>query len=244
MGSIRGAGMKSASAVIIGNEILSGKFADENGPFLIRRLRTLGTRLVRLVTIADEPSSIAEEVRRCTAMTDVVFTTGGVGPTHDDRTFEGIGLAFDEPLQVHPDLLGLLESYALPIDDATLRMARVPTSTELIGSPGVSYPVVKIRNVYVFPGVPKLFQAKFDGIAERFRGEQVCCTRLYSPQSEALIASVLTRVAERFPDVEIGSYPRFGEGKFKVIITLEGLLEARVTEASEQIAASIEVITP
>jgi molybdenum cofactor synthesis domain-containing protein len=239
-----GAGMNSASAIIIGNEILSGKFADENGPFLIRRLRTLGTRLVRLVTIADDPENIAEEVRRCSAMTDVVFTTGGVGPTHDDLTFEGIALAFGEPLEVHPELLNLLKSYSLPINDATLRMARVPASTELIDSPGLAYPVARIRNVYVFPGVPKLFQSKFEAIAERFRGEKIYCARLYSPQFETGIAEILGTVARRYPDVEIGSYPRFGESNFKVIITFESLSETRLKAARGEIEANIEVVEP
>src|SRR5690606_10377770 len=115
--------MATAAGIIIGNEILSGKFADENGPFLIRRLRSLGVDLVRLVTIPDVPRVIAEEVRRCSQLADHVFTTGGVGPTHDDVTLESVALAFDLPLERNPALVRVLERFELPLDEANLRMA-------------------------------------------------------------------------------------------------------------------------
>ena len=199
---------------------------------------------MRIVTIVDDPDTIAAEVKRCSETTDVVFTTGGVGPTHDDLTFEGVARAFGEPLELRAELVDLLNSYSLPINEATLRMARVPKSTVLIESPGLAYPVARVHNVYVFPGVPKLFQSKFEAMSERFRGEPVHAARLYSPQSETRIAEVLMEVAGRHPHVDIGSYPRFGEGTFKVIITLESLVLAQVEAAREELERLIETVVP
>ena len=154
--------MSTAAVVIIGNEVLTGKFADENGPYLIGRLRTLGTDLVRLVTIPDDVAVIADEVRRCAAAADHVFTSGGVGPTHDDVTFEGVAGAFRVPLELRTELLDLIAQFGMPRNDGTERMARVPAGAELLFHEALSYPVVRVRNAYVLPGVPKLFRNKFE----------------------------------------------------------------------------------
>ena len=176
---------------------------------LIGRLRSLGTRLTRISVVPDDLDDIASEVRRSSDRADFVFTTGGVGPTHDDITFEGIARAFGEPLVAKDELVALLRHYNLPLNDATMRMARVPESTELIESRGLAYPVAKVHNVFVFPGVPKLFQSKFEAISHRFKGEPIYSARLYTGESETRIAERLGEIADRSPRVEIGSYPRF-----------------------------------
>jgi len=236
--------MPSVAAIIIGDEILTGKFADENGPFLIRRLRELGADLERLVTISDEVAVIADEVRRCAASYDRVITTGGVGPTHDDRTFEGIAAAFGVGLVERPELVELLRSYDLPLTEASLRMARVPEGTELLWGEGASFPIVCVRGVHVFPGVPKLLQAKFAGIAERFAGERMLTERLYTPQRETEIAPVLGAVASEEPSVAIGSYPRFGEGAYRVIVTLESRDRDALRRAHDRLAAKLHTVSP
>ncbi|MCB9678481.1 MAG: competence/damage-inducible protein A [Alphaproteobacteria bacterium] len=213
--------MPTAAAVIIGNEILTGKFADENGPYLIRRLRTLGTDLRRLVTISDDLDAIASEVRRCSEAFDLVFTTGGVGPTHDDVTLEGVARAFGRSLVVEPRLVALMEAYGVVPDEMTLRMARVPEGTVLEESQASSYPILRCENVWIFPGVPKLLQMKFEALAQRFAGDAVLTDRLYVTARETEIAVPLAEIAARFPNVDIGSYPRFGEGDYRVIVTLE-----------------------
>ena len=232
--------MPTVAVVIIGDEILSGKFADENGPFFISRLRSLGADLKRLVTISDSVEVIADEVKRCSDAYDVVFTTGGVGPTHDDMTLEGVAAAFGEELMQHPKLVALMEGYGMELNDAALRMATVPVSTELIAHQASSYPVLRVHNVYVFPGVPRLMQNKFEAIADRFAGEKIHTSRLYTPSRETEIAQILTDAQERYPTVNIGSYPRFGEGDWRVIVTLEGrdleALRAVEAELRESIA--------
>ena len=234
--------MPRAAAVIIGNEILTGKFADENGPYFIRRLRTLGCDLVRMATIADDLDAIADEVRRCSALADVVLTTGGVGPTHDDMTLEGIARAFDVPLEERADLIEIMRHMGIPIDEATLRMARVPAGTELIDHAALSYPLFRCRNVYIFPGVPTLMKMKFEAIADHFAGEAVSTARLYVDESETSIAARLEAAARRHPTVDVGSYPRFGEGPYRVIVTLESRDAEALQRASADIAGTLHVI--
>jgi molybdenum cofactor synthesis domain-containing protein len=234
--------MPTASVVIIGDEILTGKFQDENGPFFIRRFRTLGVSLVRLVTIRDELDEIAEEVRRCSACSDHVFTTGGVGPTHDDLTFEGIARAFDLPLVEHPDLVALIERFGLPKDAGTMRMAMVPEGTQLMMSEHHGYPVVKVRNVFVLPGVPRLMRQKFETVAPEIAGEAVTCVRVYARDYETHVAVSLGEVADRFSDVAIGSYPRFGEASHKLIVTLESRSIEQLELARDAVVELLDVV--
>ena len=124
--------MTTAAVIIIGNEILSGKFADENGPYAIRRLRELGVDLERMVVIPDTPEVIAAEVSLASQRFDWVFTSGGVGPTHDDVTLESVAAGLGESLVLHPDLLALLDGFGIERTPSSLRMARVPESTRLI----------------------------------------------------------------------------------------------------------------
>lgn len=234
--------MSTAAVVIVGNEVLTGKFADENGPYLIGRLRTLGCDLVRLVTIPDEVAVIADEVRLCAARADHVFTSGGVGPTHDDVTFEGVARAFDVALELRAELIDLVAAFGLPRNDGTERMARVPVGAELLFHEALSYPVVRVRNAYVLPGVPKLFKNKFEAIASRFAGEAVGVARVYTDENEWDLAERLTAIANRWPSVAIGSYPRWGEGPFHVILTLESRDRAALASALAEIRRSFRTI--
>jgi molybdenum cofactor synthesis domain-containing protein len=231
--------MSTAAVVIIGNEILTGKFADENGPFLIARLRALGVDLRRMVVVPDVLDEIADEVRRCAARYDHVFTTGGVGPTHDDITFEGVALAFGVPLEESAEMVALMRAWGLPTDAANLRMAAVPAGTELIADPALSHPVVKVRNVWVFPGVPHLFRLKFEVVAARFADQAVLTDRVYVTESEARIAERLTSVAQAHPDVDIGSYPRYDSDRYKVIITLECRDSEALRRAGDAVRAAL-----
>ena len=234
--------MPTAAVVVIGNEILTGKFRDENGPFFIERLRALGCDLVRIAVVRDEVDEIADEVRRCAAVADFVLTSGGVGPTHDDVTIEGIAKAFDLPMAVHPDLQNLLRRYGLPEDEANLRMATVPEGTVLEVGNGRSFPIVVVRNVWIFPGIPKLLRDKFESVADRFAGKTVLTARIYTDEYETEMAVRLTGVARRHPTVAIGSYPRFGEGPTHVILTLESRDADALRAAHTDLAANVRVL--
>jgi molybdenum cofactor synthesis domain-containing protein len=228
--------MATAALIIIGNEILSGKFADENGPYLIRRLREIGCDLLRLVVIPDVEDVIADEVRTCSERYDHVFTTGGVGPTHDDVTFPSIAKAFGLPVHRHPTLEAVLRKrMGDACNEAALRMAEIPEGAELWWDGEVRYPLIVVRNVAIFPGVPALFQLKFEAVAHRYSGVPMGTERVWTDQTEPEIADLLTEAAARWPNVAIGSYPRFELSPPRVLVTLE----SRDPEALQASAAFV-----
>lgn len=212
----------SAGIAVIGDEILSGKFADENAAYLIGELRELGVDLKRIAVIPDQLGEIAATVRGMSERFDHVFTSGGVGPTHDDLTMEGIALGFGVDV-VHLDgLIELLAKfYGAALSDAQRRLAEAPAGAELVFGSDPAWPVVRFRNIYVFPGVPALFRRKFNSIRELFRGEPMVCVEVHMRSDETAIATELVALDQAHPDVAIGSYPKFGE-RAKLIITVEG----------------------
>ncbi len=214
--------MPSAAIVIIGNEILTGKFADENAPWLIGRLRALGVDLGRIVTIPDTIDEISHEVRAAAARFDHVFTSGGVGPTHDDLTLPGVAAALDVPLVRHPELERILRTrMGDACNAAALRMAEIPEGAELWWEGQVHWPLVVARNVAIFPGVPALLRAKFDAVAHRFAGVPVRTARLVTTATEPEIADLLTEASRTWETVALGSYPRFETTPRTVIVTME-----------------------
>jgi molybdenum cofactor synthesis domain-containing protein len=213
---------KTAGILVIGNEILSGKTADENAVFLVRELRELGVDVRRISVIPDEVEAIADEVRSLSRAHDYVFTTGGVGPTHDDLTMEGIARAFDRKILREPQLEAALRGYYPPgLVEPNLRMADVPEGVRLIGSPGLWFPVIVLENVYVFPGVPEIFQRKFRRIRELFRDKPYHIREIYLRADEGQIAAILHAVLARFPALLLGSYPYFDERAYSIKLTLE-----------------------
>jgi len=236
--------MPTAAVVIIGNEILTGKFQDENGPFAIQRLRAAGCDLGRLLVIPDVRSEIAREVAFCASRFDQVITSGGVGPTHDDVTFAGIADAFGVTLALHPDLLALLQKFQLPDTEATRQMALLPEGAEVFFAAETSFPVVIVRNVVVLPGVPKLFRRKLEEVIPRFLGTEVSTVRLYTRRQEWEFAAALQQVAERYPTVGIGSYPRFNAGDFYVLLTLESRDAPSLDLATQELRQTLELFEP
>jgi len=233
--------MPTAAVIVIGDEILSGKFRDENGPYLIDRLRTLGCDLKRLVMVPDVVGDIAAEVRRCADAFDFVFTSGGVGPTHDDVTIEAVARAFGVAVEQRPELVEILRRFHVPEDEATLRMAAAPVGAELVDHAGLRYPILRMRNVWMFPGIPRLLREKFENIAQRFAGEAVRVARVYTTEHETSIAARLEAVAAHHPTVAFGSYPRFGEGAYRVIITLESRDADALQRATEELSHAVAV---
>ncbi len=171
----------SAGIIIIGNEILSGKVADTNAPFLTRELRALGVDLKRILTIPDELDEIAAAVREFGPRYDVVFTSGGVGPTHDDVTMEGIARGLGRPVIRHPIIESRLrEFYKEHVNDARLKMSEVPEGAELLVDGRLGFPTVKVENFYILPGIPELFEQKFETLKERFDATPYTLRVVYS----------------------------------------------------------------
>ena len=213
---------KTAGIILIGNEILSGKIEDANAVYLCRELRELGVEVRRITVIPDEVSLIAEEVATFSKAFDLVFTSGGVGPTHDDVTIEGVARAMGVAVVRHPTLVGLLERYYRDtLTDAALRMAEIPEGAELITGNGLLFPNIAMRNVYVLPGVPEIFRRKFDAMRERFRDAPIHLKNVFVRIGEGTLAEYLNRLLGDFPLLLIGSYPELSNPEYQVKVTLE-----------------------
>ncbi|MBZ0236540.1 MAG: competence/damage-inducible protein A [Deltaproteobacteria bacterium] len=225
----------TAGIVVIGDEILSGKFADENAAFLIGELRSLGVDLRRISVIPDDLDDIADTVVRFSGKFTYVFTSGGVGPTHDDLTMAGIARGFGTRVVQAPELEEKVRAYwGEKLAPANLRLAQVPEGAELVYGDAV-WPVVSYKNVFILPGVPTLFRRKFLEIRERFRATPVVVARVYAGCDEGVLAPELDAVVAAFPGVKIGSYPRFEEKDFKVLLTVEAVDGGVVREAVEML---------
>lgn len=232
----------TAGLVIIGNELLSGRVPDENTPFLTRRLYELGVEVREIRVVADEMDTIATAVREASERFDFVFTSGGIGPTHDDLTIPAVAMALNRKVVSSPGLERLLKQY-YGVDELTLaqgRLAEIPEGAELIYPEGTDYPQVVLGNVYIFPGIPSLLRKKFELIASLFEGEPLHFRKLEMEVSETDIAGVVSAAAERFPAVRIGSYPRHLGNRWEVELTFEArdleLLEEALRYLQEQLS--------
>lgn len=213
---------KTAAVVIIGNEILTGRTVDKNADFLIHELHSLGVSLRRIVVIPDDVSEIAAAVGECMVKFDYVFTSGGVGPTHDDVTIEGVARAFGRPIVRHPGLVAVIRgSFGDRTDEARLRMADAPEGSELIFSAATRWPVLATGNVFILPGVPEIFRTKFTAIRERFRASPFHTSVVFTLEDEVDLAGRLNQVAIMNPGVAIGSYPNCENCDYRVKITIE-----------------------
>ena len=223
---------KTAGIVLIGNEILSGKVIDANAAYLCRELRELGVEVRRIVVVPDEVPLIAEEVAAFSKAFDFVFTSGGVGPTHDDVTIEGVARAMGVPVVRHPELVTILERYYRDaVTEAALRMAEVPEGAELITGNGLRFPNIAMRNVYVLPGVPEIFRRKFDAMRERFRDAPIHLRNVFVRIGEGTLAEYLTRLLDAFPLLLVGSYPELSNPEYQVKVTLESRDRAYLEQA-------------
>ena len=228
--------MATAAAIIVGDEVLSGKVVDENTPWLIKRCRDLGLDLVRISVVPDHVVAIAEEVVRSRALADWVFTTGGVGPTHDDVTMNGIASAFEVPLQRSQKLEDLLRNHMGDrCNEAALKMTDLPVGAELWWDGAIRFPVVVMKSVVVFPGIPSLFRQKFDAVSHRFASEPSTIKELRLCARESEIAERLQQAQERWPQVSVGSYPKLGGGPWSVRV----ILDSRDVQSLEACCASL-----
>jgi molybdenum cofactor synthesis domain-containing protein len=214
--------MPTAGILVIGNEILSGKVVDSNSPYLCKQLRALGVDVEQITTIPDVIETIASEVREMSRRFDYVITSGGVGPTHDDVTMDGIAAAFERPIESNPVIeTRLRECSKGELNESQLKMAKVPAGAAFIDSDHLWIPLVVVENVYIFPGIPELLQKKFEGVRDRFSGVPYVLRRIYVNQFEHEIADALNDLLEEFPKLMLGSYPKIREENFKVLLTLE-----------------------
>jgi len=235
--------MPTAGILVIGNEILSGKVVDTNSPYLCRELRALGVDVERIVTIPDVVPVIAEHVRVMSQGFDFVLTSGGIGPTHDDLTIEGVAAAFGASLQHSESILERMRRAMGSEPNASQRkMAQIPSGATLLDAGDLWFPLVVVGNVYIFPGIPELLRKKFESARERFRGVPFVLKRVYVRSMESEIAEDLHAVLKAFPELLLGSYPRIQEETFRVLLTLEsrdaGYVQRALDALLERLPAS------
>ncbi len=226
--------MSTAAIIVIGNEILSAKVTDENGPWLARQLRELGVELRRIETVPDEVPLIIDALKRCLASARWVFTSGGIGPTHDDVTIAAVAEAFGRRVVPDERTLALLRArHGETLNAACRRLAEVPEGARVEFHEGYLFPVISLENVTILPGVPSLLREGFTRLRERFRVAPIYSRALYLGLGEGALAEHLDATVARYPTVRIGSYPRFDDADHRVKVTFDGRDSAEVAAALE-----------
>ena len=230
---------RTAAALVIGNEILSGKTHESNLLELARVLRELGIDLKRAVVVTDDVATIAKEVTALASAHDFVFTSGGVGPTHDDVTMSGVASAFDVPVVPDPTLEDMLRRhFGDKINDSHLRLALVPKGARLLSKPDSLWPVTIIENVWILPGIPEVFQKKLEIAREHLGGDAPYISRaVYTNLDEADLAPMLNDVVQKHSGVDIGSYPAWSDKKYRTKLTFDGKDEAAIGRALDEFLA-------
>lgn len=241
MSQASGTASVTACVLIIGNEILSGRTQDVNLSFIARTLNEVGIQVREARTIPDDARVIIDTVREVREQHDYVFTTGGIGPTHDDITAECIAEAFSVPLMMHPDIEARIRGYARErglseeVTEASLRMARVPRGADLIeteiGAPGFS-----IGNVYVMAGIPAVMQSMLKLLAPRLQGARPVRSRSVGVfLGESTIADRLRAIQDRYPQIDLGSYPFSEANRYGTTLVVRGPDETLLEQVLEEL---------
>ena len=236
-------GEPTACVLIIGNEILSGKTQDTNLQFLGFELAKLGIRLAEGRVVRDEPAAIVRHLNEARREFTYVFTTGGIGPTHDDITAECVALVFGVPLELNADAVERLQRGGRPLNEARLKMARIPRGAELVDNSVSNAPGFKIENVFVLAGIPSIARAMFaSAVPLLVRGSPILSASVDAYLREGDFAEALERIQQRHPAVEIGSYPFNRDGRLGATLVARGTDRALLAKVADEIAAAIEAL--
>jgi len=231
---------KTAAVIVIGNEILSGKVGETNAAFLAQELRRIGVSLRRILVIPDELDEIAEAVRTYQQAFDILFTSGGVGPTHDDVTIAGIAQGLGRRVIRHPLLEQKIREFSGErINEARLKMAEVPEGAELVFEGNVSFPTIQLANIYILPGIPEIFREKFVALKSRFAVDPYFLRVIYTRAIESTIAGSLNATLAAFPLLQLGSYPKLSDPEYRVRVTLESKDQDYVNRAFEHLVQQL-----
>jgi molybdenum cofactor synthesis domain-containing protein len=235
----------TAAVLVIGNEILSGRTKDANLNYIATGLTEIGVRLMEARVVPDIEARIIEAVNTLRATYDYVFTTGGIGPTHDDITSECVAKAFGVKWTKHPQAAALLLAHygAANATEARMRMAHTPEGAELIDNPVSIAPGFRIGNVYVMAGVPAICRAMFDGIKGKLaHGDKVLSKTVGGFIGEGVIAKDLGALQQRYPALDVGSYPFFRQGKFGASFVIRGTDAAAIGNAADELRTIIRTL--
>ncbi len=224
-----------AALVVIGNEILSGRTQDTNTQWIAQRLGERGIRLAEIRVVPDIETEIVRAVNALRGAADYIFTTGGIGPTHDDITAASIAKAFGTELYAHSDARSLMEEYykTKDLSPARLKMAMIPQGASLIPNPVSGAPGFVMENVFVMAGVPKIMQGMLENILPLLKeGKKMLSATIGCDLPESAIADELSALQDRYADVEIGSYPSYRSGPRSLNIVLRSVDESRLRQAA------------
>ena len=233
----------NASILIIGNEILSGRTQDTNTSTLATWLNTIGVNVSEVRVIPDVEEIIVETLNLLRSTHDYVFTTGGIGPTHDDITAQSVSRAFGIKYEIHKEAFKILEAYYKPgeFNEGRQKMVWMPENAELILNPTSGAPGFSVNNVFCLPGVPSILKSMLGGLKNRIVGGQPILSHTISLRTvESEIASSLTKVQNKNKEVEIGSYPFFHAGKLGVSIVLRSEDQSKIDLCNSQILEFIK----
>jgi len=236
--------VKEPTAILIltGNELLTGKIEDANGKFVIKKSRVLGLRLIGLFIIPDTVEHIAAMIRQVKQIPDVsfIFVSGGIGPTHDDVTLEGIAKALEKKLELDAQFENALRRlYADHWNENLTKMAKIPESAELLWEDKLVFPVIKIENIYCFPGSPKFFARSFDAVSARFAvGHKFFTAKIETTLEEQEIAKILDSLQKTNPELLIGSYPQY-EKNWWTLVTIDGTSKDKIDKAVKRFVKDV-----
>ena len=228
----------NAAITIIGNEILSGRTRDTNLTYISKWLNTLGVRVEEVRIIPDDEKIIIRNVNELRKKFNYVFTTGGIGPTHDDITTESVAKAFNLKYVYHKEAYSLLEKYYLPekFNEGRKKMAKLPSKSKLIYNPSSGAPGFIVENVFCLPGVPSILRSMLGGLKNEIAGGKTILSKTVNLKTvESEIAKSLTEVQKKNKDVEIGSYPFFRSGKIGVSIVLRSENQKKIDKCNLEI---------
>jgi molybdenum cofactor synthesis domain-containing protein len=235
----------TACVIVIGNEILSGRTADANVRMIGGGLAAVGVHLREARVVADDPDAIIEAINACRSRFDYVFTTGGIGPTHDDITAACVARAFGTEVERDAEAVRRLRTHygEGDLNAARLKMADIPRGATLIDNPVSQAPGFRIGNVFVLAGVPRIAQAMFDTVKHGLKGGRPVLSRsVVGYLGESDLAASLSAIQDRFADVELGSYPFVRNNRIGVSIVARGVERGRVDAACAAVAEAMRAL--
>jgi len=233
----------NAAIIVIGNEILSGRTQDINVSFLSKWLNEIGIRVEEVRIIEDKEKSIVDCIKELKSKFKYVFTTGGIGPTHDDITSKSVAKAFNLKYDFHKEAYDILEKYytSEKFNEGRKKMARIPQGASLIYNPSSGAPGFIVENIFCLPGVPSILKSMVEGLKNKIAGGKKILSQTISVQTvESEIANSLEDVQNQFKNVEIGSYPFFRLGKIGVSIVIRSTEKNQIDDCYKQIVSFLK----